>query len=376
MTDIVVLVVAADDGIMEQTVEAINHAKAAEVPIIVAINKIDRPDADEKRVKNELLQHELVVEEMGGDILAVPVSATERTNLDKLVVTILLQAEVLELKANPDRNAEGTVIEAKLERGRGSVATVLIQRGTIKVGDIFVAGSEWGRVRALYNDSGEMIETAGPSMPVEVLGLNGTPMAGDQLTVVVSENRAREVADFRRRQKRDAEVEASGRGTVEQMMARIQEGEASQMPVVIKSDVHGSLEAITTSLKKLGTDEVEVNILHTGVGGINESDVTLAQATNAVVIGFNVRANPQARELAKRDGVDIRYYSIIYNVVDDVKAALSGMLSPIQKENFLGYAEIREVFNITKVGKVAGCMITEGLVRRGAKVRPACATTS
>ncbi len=369
VTDIVVLVVAADDGIMEQTVEAINHAKAAQVPIIVAINKIDRPDADEKRVKNELLQHELVVEEMGGDILAVPVSATERTNLDKLVETILLQAEVLELKANPDRNAEGTVIEARLERGRGPVATVLIQRGTIKVGDIFVAGSEWGRVRALNNDSGEVIESAGPSMPVEVLGLNGTPMAGDQLTVVDSENQAREVADFRRRQKRDAEVAASGRGTVEQMMARIQEGEANQMPVVIKADVHGSLEAIMTSLKKLGTDEVEVNILHSGVGGINESDVTLAQATNAVVIGFNVRANPQARELAKRDGVDIRYYSIIYNVVDDVKAALSGMLSPIQKENFLGYAEIREVFNITKVGKVAGCMITEGLVRRGAKMR-------
>ncbi len=369
VTDIVVLVVAADDGIMEQTVEAINHAKAAKVPIIVAINKIDRPDADEKRVKNELLQHELVVEELGGDILAVPVSATERTNLDKLVETILLQAELLELKANPDRNAEGTVIEAKLERGRGPVATVLIQRGTIKVGDIFVAGSEWGRVRALLNESGEMIESAGPSMPVEVLGLNGTPMAGDQLTVVDSENRAREVADFRRRQKRDVEVAASGRGTVEQMMARIQEGEASQMPVVIKADVHGSLEAIMTSLKKLGTDEVEVNILHSGVGGINESDVTLAQATSAVVIGFNVRANPQARDLAKRDGVDIRYYSIIYNVVDDVKAALSGMLSPIQKENFLGYAEIREVFNITKVGKVAGCMITEGLVRRGANVR-------
>ncbi|MEE8189005.1 MAG: translation initiation factor IF-2 [Kiloniellales bacterium] len=369
VTDIVVLVVAADDGIMEQTVEAINHAKVAKVPIIVAINKMDRPDADATRVRQELLQHELVVEEMGGEVLAVEVSAKEHTNLDKIEEAILLQAEILELKANPDRAAEGAIIEARLERGRGPVATVLVQRGTLKTGDIFVAGSEWGRVRALFDDRGEPIEEAGPSVPVEVLGLNGTPMAGDEMTVVESEAQAREVAEFRQRRKRDVAVAASGRDTLEQMMERIQEGEAAQMPVVIKSDVHGSLEAITNSLEKLGTDEVKVNLLHAGVGGINESDVTLAQATDAVIIGFNVRANPQARELAKRDGVDIRYYSIIYNVVDDVKAVLSGMLAPTQKENFLGYSEIREVFNITKVGKVAGCMVTEGTVRRGAKVR-------
>jgi translation initiation factor IF-2 len=369
VTDIVILVVAADDGIMEQTVEAINHAKAAKVPIIVAINKIDRPDADPDRVRNALLQHELVVEEMGGEILAIEVSAKEKTNLDKLEEAILLQAELLELKANPDRPAEGAIIEAKLERGRGSVATVLVQRGTLKVGDIFVAGSEWGRVRALVNDRDEMIEEAGPSVPVEVLGLNGTPLAGDDLAVVDSDAQAREIADFRQHRKRELEIAASGRGTLEQMLSRIQEGEARQLPVVIKSDVQGSLEAITNSLKKLGTEEVEVQILHSGVGGINESDVTLARATDAIVIGFNVRANPQAREMAKRDSVNIEYYSIIYNVVDDIKAALSGMLAPTRRENFLGYAEIREVFNVSKVGKVAGCMITEGQVRRGAKVR-------
>jgi translation initiation factor IF-2 len=369
VTDIVVLVVAADDGIMEQTVEAINHAKAAGVPIIVAIHKMARPNADPERVKNELLQHELVVEEMGGEILAIGVSAKEKTNLDKLTEAILLQAELLELTANPERNAEGAVIEAKLERGRGAVATVLVQRGTLRVGDIFVAGSEWGRVRALVNERGEAIEEAGPSVPVEVLGLNGTPLAGDELTVVENDAQAREVADFRRYRKRELEIAASGRGTLEQMLNRIQEGETKQMPVVIKSDVHGSLEAITSSLKKLGTEEVEVQILHSGAGGINESDVTLARATDALIIGFNVRANPQAREMAKRDGVDIHYYSVIYNVIDDIKATLSGMLAPSRHERFLGYAEIREVFNITKVGKVAGCMITEGLVRRGAKVR-------
>ncbi len=369
VTDIVVLVVAADDGIMEQTVEAINHAKAAQVPIIVAINKMDRPDADPGRVKNELLQHELVVEEMGGEILAIEVSAKEHTNLDKLAEAILLQAELLELAANPDRNAEGAVIEAKLERGRGSVATVLVQRGTLCVGDIFVAGSEWGRVRALVNDRGETVEEAGPSLPVEVWGLNGTPLAGDDLVVVESDGQAREVADFRSQRKRELEIAASSRGTLEQMLNRIQEGETKELPIVIKSDVHGSLEAITTSLEKLGTEEVKVQILHSGVGGINESDVTLARATGAAIVGFNVRANPQARELSKRDSVDIHYYSIIYNVVDDIKATLSGMLAPSRRERFLGYAEIREVFNITKVGKVAGCMITEGVVRRGAKVR-------
>jgi translation initiation factor IF-2 len=369
VTDIVVLVVAADDGIMEQTVEAINHAKAAEVPIIVAINKIDRPDADSDRVRKGLLQHELVVEEMGGEILAIEVSAKEKTNLDKLEEAILLQAELLELKANPERSAEGAIIEAKLERGRGSVATVLVQRGTLNVGDVFVAGSEWGRVRAMVDERGDPVESAGPSVPVEVLGLNGTPLAGDDLVVVETDGRAREIADFRQDKKRDLSIAASGRGTLEQMLSRIQEGEASQLPLVIKSDVQGSLEAITSSLGKLGTDEVEVQVLHSGVGGINQSDMTLARATGAMVIGFNVRANPQAREMAKRDNVDIQYYSIIYNVVDDIKAALSGMLAPTRREHFLGYAEIREVFNITKTGKVAGCMITEGQVKRGAKVR-------
>ncbi len=369
VTDIVVLVVAADDGIMEQTIEAINHAKVAAVPIIVAINKIDRPDADSDRVRKELLQHELVVEEMGGEVLAIEVSAKEKTNLNKLEEAILLQAELLELKANPERAAEGAVIEARIERGRGPVATVLIQRGTLRVGDIFVAGSEWGRVRALVDERGESIDEAGPSVPVEVLGLNGTPMAGDDLVVVDSDARAREIADFRQHKKRELDIAASGRDTIEQMLSRIQEGEAGKLPVVIKTDVQGSLEAICSSLTKLGTDEVAVQILHSGVGGINESDVTLARATDAIIIGFNVRANPQARQLAKRDSVDIQYYSIIYNVVDDIRAGLSGMLAPPRREIFLGYAEIREVFNITKTGKVAGCMITEGQVKRGAKVR-------
>jgi translation initiation factor IF-2 len=369
VTDIVVLVVAADDGIKEQTVEAINHAKAAQVPIIVAINKIDKPGADSSRVKQELLQHELITEDLGGDILAIEVSATQRTNLDKLEEAILLQAEVLELKANPDRAAEGVIIEAKLEQGRGSVATVLVQRGTLKVGDIFVAGAEWGRVRALVNERDEQVSEAGPATPVAVLGLNGTPLAGDDFTVMENESRAREIAEYRQRSKREAEIAATGRGTLEQMMSRIKEGEASELPVVVKSDVHGSMEAIINSFDKLATDEVKVRVLHSGVGGINESDVTLANATGAMIIAFNVRANPQARQMARRDGVDIRYYSIIYNVVDDVKAAMSGLLAPKQQENFLGYAEIRQVFSNSKVGKVAGCMVTEGLVKRGAKVR-------
>ncbi len=369
VTDIVVLVVAADDGIKEQTVEAINHAKAAKVPIIVAINKIDKPEADPERVKQELLQHDLVVEELGGDILAVPVSAKERLNLDKLEETILLQAELLELKANADRQAEGVVIEAKLERGRGSVATVLVQRGTLNVGDVFVAGSESGRVRALVNDRGESVDSAGPSVPVEVLGLTGTPVAGDEFIVVENEARAREVAEFRIHTKRETDIAAQARGSLEQMLSRIKEGEAKELPVVIKADVHGSLEAIVGSLEKVGTDEVKVRVLHAGVGGINESDVTLAGATDAIILAFNVRANPQARESARRDGIEIRYYSIIYNLVDDIKSVLSGLLAPQRQEKFLGYAEIREVFSITKSGKVAGCMVTDGLVKRGAKVR-------
>ncbi len=369
VTDIVILVVAADDGIKEQTVEAISHAKAAEVPIIVAINKIDRPEADPNRVHQELLQHDLVVEEMGGEILAVEVSAKDKTNLDKLEEAILLQAELLELRANPDRKAEGVVVEAKLERGRGSVATVLVQRGTLRVGDVFVAGSEWGRVRAMINERGENVKEAGPSVPVEVLGLNGTPVAGDDFVVSEDESRARDIASFRAGEKRDTSIAAQGRGSLEQMLSMIKQGEAKELPVVIKSDVHGSLEAISGSLEKMGNEEVKLQVLHAAVGGINESDISLAQATNAIVIGFNVRANPQARELARRENVDIRYYSIIYELLDDLKGALSNLLAPQRRESFLGYAEIREVFSITKTGKVAGCMVTEGQVKRGAKVR-------
>ena len=370
VTDLVVLCVAADDGVMPQTIEAIDHAKAAKVPIIVAINKIDKEGANPARIRTDLLQHDLVLEEMGGDVLAVEVSATEKTNLDKLEETILLQAELMDLKANPDRSAEGVVVEAKMEQGRGSVATVLVQRGTLKVGDIFVAGDEWGRVRALIDVHGENLDEAGPSMPVEVLGLNGTPKAGEEVAVVESEGRAREVVDFRQRRIRDEKAVAGARGTLEQMFEKIKEGSDLQMlPVVIKADVKGSVEAIIGALNNMATDEVKAHVLHSGVGGINESDITLANASGGVVIGFNVRANSQARELARQDNVEIRYYSIIYDLLDDLKKTLSGMLAPTIKENLLGYAEIREVFNISKVGNIAGCMVTEGVVRRGAKVR-------
>ena len=369
VTDIVVLCVAADDGIMPQTIEAIHHSKAAGVPMIVAVNKIDKPDSNPDRIKTDLLSHDIQVEDMGGDVLCIPVSALKGTNLDKLLEAILLQAELLDLSSNPDRPAEGVVVESKVEQGRGSVATVLIQRGTMNVGDIFVAGAEWGRVRALNDAHGVKLENAGPSMPAEVLGLNGTPLAGDDVVVVDSENKAREVSEFRQRRHRDARASMGARGTLEQMFEKIKEGEVEMLPVIIKADVHGSLEAIIGALTKMGTDEVEVKVLHSGVGGINESDVTLARASNALVVGFNVRANPQAREAAKRDGVDIRYYSIIYDLTDDVKKMLSGMLSPEVSEELLGYAEIREVFSITKVGKVAGCMVTEGVVKRGSKVR-------
>ena len=369
VTDIVVLVVAADDGIMPQTIEAIRHAKAAKVPIVVAINKMDRPDADAGRVRTELLQHDIVVEEMGGDVLTVEVSAKEKTNLDKLEEVILLQAELLDLKANPNRMAEGVVIESKVERGRGPVATILVQRGTLRCGDILVAGGEWGRVRSLLDASGEGIKEATPAMPVEVLGLNDTPLAGDEVAVVENETRAREISEFRLRKQRDAKAASNVRGTLTEMFERIESGEAKELPVVVKTDVHGSEEAILGAMEKLSTDEVKMNVLHSGVGGINESDVTLAQASGAVIIGFNVRANPQARDLAKRDNVEIRYYSIIYNVIDDFRNLLSGMLEPTIQEKFLGNAEIREVFNVSKVGKVAGCMVIEGMVRRGAKVR-------
>ena len=369
VTDIVVLVVAADDGIKAQTVEAISHAKAAEKPIIVAINKMDKPDATPDRVKNELLQHELIPEDMGGDIICVPVSAITGQGLEDLEEAIVLQAELMELQANAERRAEGVVVEAKLEQGRGSVATVLVRRGSLKVGDIFVAGSESGRVRALINDRGEQVKSAGPSEPVEVLGLSGTPEAGDELIVVEDDARAREVAAFRHEKRRQTELAAQGRGTLDQMLSKIKEGEAQSLPVVIKTDVHGSLEAILGALNRLGTEEVRVQVLHSGVGGINESDITLSRASEAIILAFNVRANAQARELARRDGVDIRYYSIIYELIDDMKQALSGMLAPEQNEQFLGYAEIREVFSVSKSGKVAGCMITEGQVKRGARVR-------
>jgi translation initiation factor IF-2 len=369
VTDIVVLVVAADDGIMPQTVEAINHAKAAGVPIIVAINKIDRPNADILKVRNELLQHELVVEELGGDILAVEVSATEKINLDKLQEAILLQAEVLELKANPNRSAEGVVIEANLESGRGAVATMLVQRGTLKVGDIVVAGAEWGRVRALSNERGESADSAGPAEPVEVMGLSGAPQAGDEFAVVESDARAREVTEFRARRNRDLRTAAAPRSTLDQLFSQIEAGEVQTLPVVLKADTHGSVEAIAASLEKIGTDEVRVEILLAGVGGISESDISLAQASNALVVGFNVRANAQARDLAKRDNVDIRYYSIIYNLTDDVTEMLSGMLAPESRETLLGNAEILEVFSISKLGKVAGCKVTEGTVKRGSSVR-------
>jgi len=369
VTDIVILVVAADDGIMPQTIEAIDHAKAAEVPIIVAINKIDRPNADPTRVRNELLQHELVVEEMGGDILAIEVSATEKTNLDSLVEAISLQAELLELKANPNRPGEGVVIEANLETGRGAVATLLMQRGSLAVGDIVVAGAEWGRIRAISDHEGHTIKRAGPSQPVEVMGLSGSPSAGEDFAVVENEQRAREITEFRQRRNRAQKAAAVPRGTLEQMFLDIEAGELKELPVLIKADTHGSVEAIVGSLEKIGTEEVAARVLHSGVGGINESDISLAQASNAFVVGFNVRANVQARDFARKENVDIRYYSVIYNLLDDVRDMMSGLLAPESKETFLGNAEILEVFNISKVGKIAGCKVTEGLVKRGAAVR-------
>ena len=369
VTDIIVLVVAADDGINDQTVEAIRHAKAAECPIIVAINKIDLPDANPSKVQTELLQYEIVVEELGGDVIQVPVSAKTGEGIDKLQEAILLQAEILELKANPNRSAAGTIVESKVERGKGSVATVLVQHGKLCIGDIFVAGAEWGRVRALLNDRGERIDDCGPSFPAEVLGLNGSPVAGDDFIVVENEARAREVVEYRQREIRNKQASAGARGTVEQMLTAIAAGHADELPILIKTDVHGSLEAIRTSLERISNDTVAVRVLHGAVGGISESDITLASASNAIVIGFNVRANPQARELARTSGVDIRYYSIIYNVIDDIKAALTGLLSPDLKEEFLGNAEIKEVFNISKVGKIAGCVVTEGSIKRGAQVR-------
>jgi translation initiation factor IF-2 len=371
VTDIVVLVVAADDGVMPQTVEAIHHAKAAKAPMIVAINKIDRPDAKPERVRTELLQHEIQVETLGGEVLDVEVSATKKLNIDRLLETIGLQSEILDLKANPSRPAEGTVIEAKLDRGRGPVATVLVQHGTLRVGDLIVAGAEWGRVRALVSDTGAPVETAGPSTPVEVLGFSGTPDAGDRLAVVDSEARAREVTDYRARQKRDkVAARATGmRGSLEQMMSQLKASGRKDLALIIKADVQGSLEAIIGTIEKLATEEVAAQVIHSGVGGITESDVTLAEASGVPIIGFNVRAHKEARAAAERVGIEIRYYNIIYDLVDDVKKAMSGLLAPTLRETMLGNATILEIFKVSKVGNIAGCRVTDGVVERGANVR-------
>ncbi|MBU6497278.1 MAG: translation initiation factor IF-2, partial [Rhodospirillales bacterium] len=371
VTDIVVLVVAADDGVMPQTIEAIRHARAANAPLIVAINKMDKADANPNRVRQELLQHEIVVEEMGGETQDVEVSATKKTGLDKLKEAILLQAEILDLKANPERAAEGAVIESRLDRGRGPVATVLVQKGTLRQGDIVVAGAEWGRVRAMLDDKGQQIKQAGPSSPVEILGLAGVPVAGEPFVAVENEGRAREISEFRQRKVRDkaAGVMTAARGTLDEMLARIQAGVQKEVAVVIKADVQGSSEAIQATVLKLAHEEVRVRVLLSAVGQITESDVQLAKASNAVIIAFNVRATSQARELATREGVDIRYYAIIYDVADDIEKMVKGKVAPKAREKFLGYAEIRKVFDITKAGKVAGCMVTEGVVKRGAGVR-------
>ncbi|WP_102106516.1 translation initiation factor IF-2 [Oceaniglobus roseus] len=370
VTDIVILVVAADDAVMPQTVEAINHAKAAKVPMIVAINKIDRPAANPTKVRTDLLQHEVVVEAMSGDVLDVEVSAVTGQGLDNLLESIALQAEILDLKANPNRAAQGAVIEAQLDVGRGPVATVLVQNGTLKKGDIFVVGEQWGKVRALVNDKGERVDEAGPSVPVEVLGLNGTPEAGDTLNVVETEAQAREIAEYRENAAKEKRAAAGAATTLEQMMAKAKADEdVAELPILVKADVQGSAEAIVQAMEKIGNEEVRVRVLHYGVGAITETDVGLAEASKAPIMGFNVRANASARNTANQKGVEIRYYSVIYDLVDDVKAAASGLLSAEVRENFIGYAEIKEVFKVSNVGKVAGCLVTEGVARRSAGVR-------
>lgn len=369
ITDIVVLVVAADDGIMEQTIEAINHAKAAGVPVIVAINKMDKPNANPGRIRQELMNHEILLEEFGGDIMSVEISAKEKTNLDKLEETILLLAEVQDLKANPHRTAQGVIIESRIDKGRGVIATTLIQRGTLKIGDIYVAGTEWGKVRALTDDHGRVIKEAYPSQPVEILGFNKAPSAGDEFMVVKDEAEAREATERRIFKKRDDANKAVVNSTIEQMMGQIAAGQRKEVAVVIKADVHGSLEAIRTTLSKLGNDEIAVRILHGGVGAINESDITLSTASSAVILGFNVRANQQAKAMAAKDGIDIRYYSVIYKLIDDMKALLGGLLTPDIHEEYIGQAEIRVIFNVPKVGKAAGCMVKDGMIKRGSKVR-------
>ncbi len=370
VTDIVVLVVAADDAVMPQTVEAINHAKAAKVPMIVAINKIDKPAADPMRVRTALLQHEVVVEQMSGDVQDVEVSAITGQGLDQLLEAIALQAEILELKANPDKAAQGAVIEAKLDVGRGPVATVLVENGTLNQGDIFVVGEQWGRVRAMENDRGERVKVAGPSVPVEVLGLNGTPEAGDVLNVVSTEAQAREIAEYRHQAAKDKRAAAGAATTLDQLLAKAKADEnVAELPILVKADVQGSAEAIVQAMEKIGNDEVRVRVLHSGVGAITETDVGLAEASGAPIMGFNVRANASARNTANQKGVEIRYYSVIYDLVDDVKAAASGLLSAEIRENFIGYAQIKEVFKVSNVGKVAGCLVTEGVARRSAGVR-------
>ena len=370
VTDIVVLVVAADDAVMPQTIEAINHAQAAKVPMIVAINKMDKPDATPDKVRTDLLQHEVIVEKMSGEVQDVEVSAISGMGLDDLLEAIALQAEILELTANPDRAAQGAVIEAQLDVGRGPVATVLVQKGTLNQGDIFVVGEQWGKVRALINDKGERIKTAGPSVPVEVLGINGTPEAGDVLNVVETEAQAREITDYRANLAKEKRAAAGAATTLEQLMAKAKEDEnISELPVLVKADVQGSAEAIVQAMDKIGNEEVRVRVLHSGVGAITESDIGLAEASGAPVIGFNVRANAPARNSANQKGVEIRYYSVIYDLVDDVKAAASGLLSAEIRENFIGYAQIKEVFKVSGVGRVAGCLITEGVARRSAGVR-------
>jgi translation initiation factor IF-2 len=370
VTDIVVLVVAADDSVMPQTIEAINHAKAAQVPMIVAINKCDKPAADPMKVRTELLQHEVIVEQMSGDVQDVEVSAHTGQGIDELLEAIALQSEILELKANPKRAAQGAVIEAQLDVGRGPVATVLVQTGTLRQGDIFVVGEQYGRVRALINDRGERVKEAGPSVPVEVLGLNGTPEAGDVLNVVDTEAQAREIAEYRENAAKEKRAAAGAATTLEQLMAKAKEDEnVSELPILVKADVQGSSEAIVQAMEKIGNDEVRVRVLHYGVGAITDTDVGLAEASGAPIMGFNVRANASARSSANQKGVEIRYYSVIYDLVDDVKAAASGLLSAEIRENFIGYASIKEVFKVSGVGKVAGCIVTEGVARRSAGVR-------
>ncbi len=370
VTDIVILVVAADDGVKPQTVEAINHAKAANVPLIVAINKSDATGADANKVRTELLQHDIIVESMSGEVLDVEVSALKGIGIDTLLENIGLQAELLELSANPNRPAEGAVIEAKLDVGRGPVATVLVQKGTLRKGDVFVVGEQWGRVRALIDDTGNRVELAGPSAPVEVLGLNGTPEAGDILNVVKDEAKAREISDYRSQLIKDKKATVGAGSSLDQLIAKAKEDKnIKKLPIVIKSDVQGSAEAIVQAMEKLGNEEVQVHVLHSGVGAITESDVTLAEASKAPIIGFNVRANATAREIANQKSIEIRYYSIIYDLVNDVKSVASGLLAPEVKETFIGYAEIKEVFKITGVGKIAGCLVTEGLAKKAAGVR-------